>query len=158
LLPYKNVDAVTEAFRELSDQQLVVVGDGPERARLQTSGLANVHYLSTVSDEQLRWLYAACRGLVAAAEEDFGLAPLEAASFGRPAAVLAWGGYLDSVVEGETGVYFDEADPVRIVAAIRTMSVRAWDERRIRAHAEHFSEVRFIQQIRSIVAEERAAK
>jgi glycosyltransferase involved in cell wall biosynthesis len=157
LLPYKNVDSITKAFRALPDQRLVIVGDGPERARLQSSAPANATLLSPVSDGQLRWLYKACRGLVAAAHEDFGLAPVEAASFGRPAAVLGEGGFLDSVAEGKSGVFFDEATPAKIAEAIRVMSAEPWNEHQIVAHAQQFSEARFIDRIQSIVADERAA-
>ena len=115
LLPYKNVDS--EAFRGLKSR-LVVVGDGPQRRQLATTSPPNVTFLGEVNDPRLRWLYANCEGLVAASREDFGLTPVEAASFGKPVAALRWGGFLDSVVEGITGVFFDVADPVR--------SRRAW--------------------------------
>jgi glycosyltransferase involved in cell wall biosynthesis len=157
LLPYKNVDSITKAFRALPNEKLVIVGDGPERTRLQASAPANTKLLSSVSDGELRWLYKACRGLVAAAHEDFGLAPVEAASFGRPAAVLGKGGFLDSVAEGESGVFFDEAAPARIAEAVRVMSAQRWNEDQIVAHAQQFSEARFIDRIRSIVAEETMA-
>ena len=155
LLAYKNVDSIIEAFRALRHERLVVVGDGPERSRLQTLAPANVTFLASTNDEQLRWLYKSCRGLVAAAHEDFGLAPVEAASFGRPSAVLGHGGFLDSVAEAETGVFFDEPVPAQIAAAVQVMSAERWDEERIVAHADRFSEPRFISLIRSIVADER---
>ncbi|MEY2468946.1 MAG: hypothetical protein QOF21_1644, partial [Actinomycetota bacterium] len=103
LQPYKNVGAVVDAFRGL-DQDLVVVGDGPERARLEEQLPPNVTLLGAVTDEHLRWLYANCTGVVAASYEDYGLTPLEALRFGRPSAVLRYGGFLDTVCEGETGV------------------------------------------------------
>ena len=66
-----------------------------------------------MTDAQLRWLYANCRALVAASHEDFGLTPLEAASFGKPTAALRWGGFLDTIDEGRNGIFFDEPTPAR---------------------------------------------
>jgi glycosyltransferase involved in cell wall biosynthesis len=154
LLPYKNVDAVLDAFRSLAGERLVIVGDGPERARLQASSPPNATFVSSVSDRQLRWLYRACRGLVAAAHEDFGLAPVEAASFGRPVAALGQAGFLDSVTDGTSGLFFDEATPEKIAEAVRTMSTRRWDKPSLLAHAEQFSEDRFIGRLQAVVSEE----
>ena len=152
LLPYKNVDAVIEAFSELSER-LVVAGDGPSAERLRRSASTNVVFTGTVSDDELRWLYANSRLLVAASYEDFGLTPLEAASFGRPAAVLRFGGYLDTVVDGETGVFFEHPRPREIKGAIESMVAETWDESALRAHAERFSEERFIERMREVVTE-----
>ncbi|MBA2463057.1 MAG: glycosyltransferase [Actinobacteria bacterium] len=153
LLPYKNVDAVVEAFAGLPHERLVVVGTGPAEGNLRAAAGANVRLVGSVTDEQLRWLYASSAGLVAASYEDYGLTPLEAASFGRPAAVLRAGGFLDTVVEGETGVFLDRLEPRAIAAAVRELE-RGWDEAALRRHAATFSEKRFIERLRAIVLEE----
>ena len=85
-------------------------------------------FLGRVDDDELRWLYGACIGLVAASYEDFGLTPVEAAAFGRPTAALRWGGFLDTIVEGETGVFFDEPEPAAIAAAVDDLVRTAWSE------------------------------
>jgi glycosyltransferase involved in cell wall biosynthesis len=157
LLAYKNVQSVVEAFRELPDVGLVVVGDGPERAALREAAPPNVRIVGTVSDAQLRGLYASCVGLVAAAWEDFGLAPLEAAAFGKPAAALDFGGYLDTIVEGRTGVLFAEPTPRAIRGAVDDLLARTWDPAAISRHADTFSEARFAQRMRDVVAEEASA-
>ena len=107
LMAYKNVDAVVGAFAELPGERLVVVGAGPERRRLEAVGGINVRFLGSVPDEQLRWLFSASIGIVAASYEDYGLTPLEGLTFGKPGVVLRAGGFLDTVIEGETGVFFD---------------------------------------------------
>ena len=157
LLPYKNVGAAVEAFRELPHLRLVVVGDGPLRRQLVTDAPPNVTFLGTVGDRQLRWLYSSCQGVVAAGYEDYGLTPLEAASFGRPSAALRWGGYLDTVVEGETGVFFDDPDPGRIRRAVEALVGESWTEGALRVRAEQYSEDRFIARLRQIVIEEASA-
>ena len=106
LLPYKNVDAVIEAVRG-TGRRLVVVGHGPEEARLRATLPDHVRLLGGLSDAQLRSAYAGAGVLVAASHEDFGLAPLEAAAFGVPTVALRGGGFLETVVEGRTGLFFD---------------------------------------------------
>lgn len=157
LLPYKNVDTIVDAFRALPQQRLVVVGAGPQLSRLTAAAGPNVRFLGAVSEDQIRWLYANCAGLVAASYEDYGLTPLEAASFAKPVAVLRWGGFLDTVAEGQTGVYFDEPEPEAISTALRTLLDRPWDERVLLSHARKYDEVRFTQRLQQLALEERAA-
>lgn len=151
LLPYKNVEQVMQAFRQLPGLTLVVVGDGPERARLEAAAPESVRFLGEVDDSTLRWLYANCGGLVATSREDFGLTPVEAAVMGKPVAALRFGGYLDTVVQDVTGVFFDVTDPGAIAEAVQALVTVNWDAARIEAHAEVFSEQRFVERIRAIV-------
>ena len=137
LLAYKNVDAV-------------VAGAGPEEAVLRRAAGANVTILGRVDDAHLRWLYRECGGLVAASHEDFGLTPLEAATFGKPSAVLRWGGFLDTVADGESGIFFESSTPRAVADAVRELRAGTWEERSILAHAARFSEARFIERIREI--------
>lgn len=159
LLPYKNVDEVIGAFRRrrhpgaLAHHSLVVVGEGPDRVRLDGLLGTNTRMLGVVSDAQLRWLYANCVGLVAASYEDYGLTPLEAAAFGKPTAALRWGGYLDTVEEDTTGVFFDQPDHEKIAAALEDLLVRSWSAPDIIAHAGRFHEPQFIQGLQGVMAE-----
>lgn len=154
LLPYKNVESVVSAFEGLPDLRLVVVGAGPLYDRIAASAPGNVEVLGEVSDAGLRWLYANSEGLVAASYEDFGLTPLEAASFGKPTAALRWGGFLDTTVEGVTGVFFDEPEPAAIAAGIRRLTGSAWDPVALTDHAREFSSERFRQRVQAVVHEE----
>ncbi len=155
LLPYKNVDAIIGAFAgrmgSMAGERLVVVGAGPDAARLRALASANVRLLGTVSDEELRWLYANCSAVVAASYEDYGITPLEAAAFGRPVAVLRFGGFLDTVVEGTTGVFFDSPDSAAIAAALRDLHCTRWDHRAITAHAAGYSVDAFAGRMRELV-------
>ena len=151
LLPYKNVAAVIEAFARRPSLHLVVVGAGPQAEALHASAPANVTILGRVTDAELRWLYGASVGLVAASYEDFGLTPIEAAAFGRPTAALRWGGFLDTLVEGTTGVYFDEPTPAAIATAIDTLVTETWSEAVLTGHAAQFSTDRFLASMSAIV-------
>jgi glycosyltransferase involved in cell wall biosynthesis len=153
LLAYKNVDAVVAAFARLPGERLVVVGDGPDAESVRAAAPANVRFVGTVDDDELRWLYANTRGTVAAAYEDFGLTPLEAAAFGRPSAVLAAGGYLDTVIDGETGIRFAAPEPDAIAAAVTRMAEESWDGDRLRAQADRFSLARFATRLRDVVTD-----
>jgi glycosyltransferase involved in cell wall biosynthesis len=153
LLPYKNVDAVLRACEDRA-HRVVVVGTGPEERRLRALAPAGALLLGAVTDAQLRWLYANCTAVLAASYEDYGLTPLEAAAFGKPAVALRAGGFLDTVAEDVTGVFFDLPAPEAIGRALRCCAERPWDESALRAHAESFSEARFCRRLREIVQRE----
>jgi glycosyltransferase involved in cell wall biosynthesis len=148
---YKNVDAVVRAMELLPDLRLVVVGDGPQRGRLQRIAGGNVTFLRDVDDAALRWLYANAAALVGASYEDFGLTPVEAAAFGVPTVALRFGGYLDTVVDGRTGLHFDGLAPGTVAAAVRDAVGFDWDRDVIRAHARQFDAPTFRQRLRAIV-------
>lgn len=154
LLPYKNVDAILEAFETLPRERLAVVGAGPEEARLRAGAPDNVRFLGAVDDDELRWLYGNAAGVIAASYEDYGLTPLEGAALGRPAAVLRWGGFVETVLEGETGVFFDRPEPVLIRQAVKQIVHRRWDRKTLESHAGRFSEERFVARLREVVSEE----
>ncbi len=157
LLPYKNVEAVVAAFGHLPDRRLVVVGTGPLSAAIAAAAPPNVTMAGLVSDAELRWLYRSAAGLVAASYEDFGLTPLEAAGFGRPSAALRWGGFLDTIVEGTTGTFFDEPRPPMIADAVERLATTGWDPAGLRDHAGRFSGEVFARRLHQVVEEERAA-
>ncbi len=152
LLPYKNVDAVVRAFVGL-EERLVVVGHGPEAETLRRVAPRNVRFLEGLDDAQMRWLYAHATALVAPSREDFGLTPLEAGAFGKPVIALRDGGYLDTVVEGVTGVFFDHPTAGEICAAVTACADGQWEPSQMMAHVETFSEARFIAALQDIVAQ-----
>lgn len=151
LLPYKNVTVAIDAFRALPGERLVIVGDGPMWEELTASAPGNVRLVRRLSDAQMRWVYAHAVRLVAPSHEDYGLTPLEAGMFGHPTLALRGGGYLDTILEGTTGLFFDEATPEAITAAIDAASGLSWDVDRVTAHAEGFSEAAFAERMREAV-------
>ena len=134
---------VVDAVHGMAGERLVVVGDKRESARVRGVG--------RVSDAQLRWLYENCRALVSASYEDFGLTPLEANAFGRPAVVLRAGGFLDTLVEGVTGVFIEEPTAAAVADAVRRLPLV--DPDTVRAHAQRYSEAAFAERMREIVAD-----
>jgi glycosyltransferase involved in cell wall biosynthesis len=150
LLAYKHVDAAVAAAVGL-DRELVIVGDGPERHRLEGVAGSNVRFLGVVGDATLRWCYANAAVLVSVGYEDFGLAPLEAAAFGTPTVARRFGGALDTVHDSETGILLDDVSPARVRWAIRWLCASPPRPAALGAHAASFSAERFADRLRAIV-------
>lgn len=146
LMPYKNVDVVIDAFNCLR-QPLVIVGRGPEERRLRLAAGSSVRMFKDLTDGQMRWLYAHCTALVSASYEDFGLTPIEAAAYGKPSIVPRWGGFLDTVRDGETGVYFAHPRAELLRAAVEESRQRDWNPAVIKGQAQMFSEKRFAERL-----------
>jgi glycosyltransferase involved in cell wall biosynthesis len=152
LLPYKNLDRLFALFAVRPDMELVVVGTGPLQRTLQQTATSNIELLGNVNDGELRWLYGNCRALIAPAFEDYGLTPLEAASFGKPTLALRKGGYLDTVSEGTSGYFFENLDVSSVSDAIDKLSRYPLNSDQIRGHASQFSEERFATTLRQEVS------
>jgi glycosyltransferase involved in cell wall biosynthesis len=166
-VPYKREDVALEAFRTLP-RRLVVVGDGPGRARLARGAPRHVEFTGRVSDGELARLYARCRALVHPQEEDFGLVALEAQAAGRPVIAFGCGGALETVVAASpdadavsaTGVLFERQSAECLVDAVHRFEAleARFDPARIRAHAERFSPERFRTEILEEVEHARRAR
>jgi glycosyltransferase involved in cell wall biosynthesis len=156
LMPYKNVDVLVDAFALLPGERLVVAGDGPLLASLSARAPANVRFLGRQDDDALRWLYPRCRAVVSAAIEPFGLTPIEGGAFGRPTIALRAGGFLDTVVDGVTGVHVAQPEPELVAAAVRCIGSLDLDEAVIVAHARQYDEDVFLDRLRAVIAEELA--
>jgi glycosyltransferase involved in cell wall biosynthesis len=146
LLPYKNVHTVVDAFRGV-DERLVIVGKGPMEAEIRASLPPNVRLLSGISDAELRWVYAHATALIAASYEDFGLAPLESASFGVPTLALRAGGFLDTIDESVNGAFFATVDAATVRDAVVSNRSATWDATAIRHYADGFTPSRFVDRI-----------
>jgi glycosyltransferase involved in cell wall biosynthesis len=153
LVLLKKVDAIVAAFRLLPDERLVVAGTGPERGGLESDAPPNVLFAGEADDAQMRWLYANCEALVCASDEGFGLTPAEANAFGKPTLVLREGGFLDTIVEGESGLFFDEPEPHAIATTVRAFRSTTWSMERVARNAARFDERSFVRGLRQLVAD-----
>lgn len=151
LMAYKNVDVLLKAFAQAPGRHLVVVGQGPMRSELHAIAPSNVTFLEGIPDPQLRWLYAHAAAVLAPSKEDYGLTPVEGFSFGTPALALRAGGYLDTVVGGVSGYFFDKATPQKVNGAIDKLLAYPLDRQAILKHAEQFSPEAFQARIRAEV-------
>ncbi|MDD5594060.1 MAG: glycosyltransferase, partial [Candidatus Margulisbacteria bacterium] len=152
LNPYKRVDLAIEAFNELG-LPLRIIGRGPDRGRLQKLAGPNVSFLGGQTDEQIAGQLAECRALVFPGEEDFGIAPVEAMAAGRPVIAFRAGGAVETVVEGETGVFFDEQTPAALVRAVNRSKFELFDKQRIRRQALKYDKSVFKKKMEDFIKE-----
>jgi glycosyltransferase involved in cell wall biosynthesis len=145
LVPYKRVDLVVEAFNAMPSRRLVVIGGGGDEKRLRSIAGPNVTILGHQPGEVLRDHMQRARAFVFAAQEDFGIAVVEAQACGTPAICFGKGGATESVVDGETGLFFDEQSPGSIIEAVDRFEAHADDFSpiAIRENAERFGHDRF---------------
>lgn len=152
LIPYKRIDLAVRAFAHLPDQKLIIVGDGRDKAALQAQAPANVTFLGRQSWESLVTLMRGCRAFLFPGLEDFGIAPVEAMSAGRPVIALAGGGALDTVLPGVTGEHFPEQSVESLVAVLTDFDPMAYDPEICRRQAERFSRPAFRQKLMAFLA------
>jgi glycosyltransferase involved in cell wall biosynthesis len=143
LVPYKRVDLIVEAFRRMPQHELVVIGEGPERASLERNLPRNVSLLGRLPQNAMLNLLREARGMVFAAEEDFGIAPVEAQALGTPVIALGKGGALETVRDLQTGVLFPDQTVDSLLEAVKKFENLEWRSERLRAQAERFSPERF---------------
>lgn len=144
LVPYKRADLAIDAFNALG-LPLTVVGDGPQAAMLRKRAGPTIRMIPRLDFGELRRAYARCRALVFTAEEDFGIVPVEVMASGRPVVAYGRGGALDSVVEGQTGLFFREQTSEALVAAVQRLEhwLPHFDPRAAMARARDFAPERF---------------
>jgi glycosyltransferase involved in cell wall biosynthesis len=166
LVPYKRTEILIDACCTLG-RKLVIVGDGPEMNRLKKRAGKNVEFLGEVNEIQLRDIYAYCRALVFAADEDFGMVPLEAQSYGRPVIAFGKGGSLETVEgtyapvrqwkgdknKAPTGVFFREQNADSLATAILSFesSEGIFLPERIQSHARKFDTSVFLDRMRNYI-------
>lgn len=159
LVPYKRIEPIVRAFNTMPDLELVVAGDGPEAARLKAIAGPNVTFAGFVPDKQLRDLMTTARAFVFAAEEDFGIIPVEAQSEGAPVLALGRGGARESILTTgprPTGMFFETPEPEAIAACVRAFVAKEKTISRLdcRQRASFFSAERFRSQFVAAVNEE----
>jgi len=144
LVAYKRIDLIIQAFNQMPTRRLIVAGDGPEFEALRAMAGPNIRVLGYQPAERLRQYMQRARGFVFAAEEDFGIVPVEAQACGTPVIAFGRGGVLESVIPGQTGLFFNEQSVESVVHTVGEFESRQWDSQLIRRNAERFS----IQQFR----------
>lgn len=151
LVPYKRIDLLVEAFNGMPSKKLKIVGAGPESERLRAKAGKNIEFLGFQPDEKVRELLASARGFIFAAEEDFGIAPLEAQASGTPVIAYGKGGSLETVLPGITGLLFPEQTASSLVESLKEFEKIKWNGKLIRSHAEKFGTDRFKKELKQFV-------
>jgi len=146
LVPYKKIDMMVEAFRHMPDKKLIVIGEGPEYKKILSKAPPNVALLGFQSDEVIRRYIAKAKAFLFAAEEDFGITPVEAQASGVPVIAFGRGGVLETVIPDKTGLFFFQQNLYCLVKAIHQFEKKQdrFDPKEIKAHAESFNRQRFM--------------
>jgi len=150
-VPYKKISLIVEAFSKMPDKKLVVIGDGPDWKKVKEKAGPNIELLGYQSDEILKRHLQKGRAFLFAALEDFGILPVEAMACGTPVIAFGKGGALETVVENETGLFFEEQTTSSIINAVNDFEKRDFDLQKCRNRAELFSVERFDREFSSFV-------
>lgn len=148
LAPYKRVDLVVEAFKK-TNKKLKIYGDGVDLERLKdiAKGCSNIEFLGWVDDTAKAELYSRCLAFIYPQEEDFGITAVEAMASGRPVIAYGRGGAMETVVDGLTGIFFNEQTAVSLAEAINNFDSAKFNPEIIKQHAEKFSVAKFKNEI-----------
>jgi glycosyltransferase involved in cell wall biosynthesis len=151
LVPYKKPQLVIDAFNQMPDKKLVIVGTGSEFERLLAQAGPNVILKGWVETGQLKKLYQEAKALIFPQEEDFGITALEAQAAGTPVIAYNRGGATETIIPDQTGLLFDEPTPQAIMQAIAQFETREWPQATITKHAQKFSQTIFTSQFKNLV-------
>ena len=150
MLAYRRLDLAVEAANRLK-RDLVLVGDGPEEARLRGLAGPTVRFTGRLSRAALDDLFSRAHAYLMPGEEDFGMAPVEAMAAGKPVVALRAGGALDTVIDGLTGLFFERTEVDDLVAAVERLETHSWDPGTIHEHALAFDSEAFRGRFRSLL-------
>jgi len=158
LTPYKKIEIAVEAFNKLN-LPLIVVGEGSPRyvKFLKSITGTKTKFLGWLPDKKIKEYYAECRAFVFPGEDDFGIAPVEAMSFGRPVIALRRGGATETITEGVTGEFFNESTIEVMADAVRRFmeKEKEYEPEKIREQAEKFSKEKFVENFKKVIREVR---
>jgi len=159
LVPYKRMDLIVQAFARMPDKRLVVIGDGSEMPKLRAAATANIELLGYQPFAELKRHMQQAKAFVFAAEEDFGITPVEAQACGTPVIAFGKGGALETVIDSNdasvaTGVFFGEQTVDSLCDAVQRFELRsqAFEPQVCRRQAERFSIPRFRTEFEAYVA------
>jgi glycosyltransferase involved in cell wall biosynthesis len=150
LVPYKKIEIALDAA-VIAGRRLMVVGSGPHRAALEERAGSHAEFVGFLPDEELPTVIGRAQSLLYPGVEDFGITALEAMACGTPVVARREGGALDSVEEGQTGLFFEGEDPSSLAAAMIACESSRWDRAAMRAHAATFSRDVFVTKMTPIL-------
>jgi glycosyltransferase involved in cell wall biosynthesis len=152
LREYKRIDLVVEAFNKLG-LELVIVGEGPEKRKLQRKARGNIKFLGWQPDEVVQEYYKNCTAFIFPSEDDFGIAPIEAMGYGKPVLAYRKGGAIETIIEGKTGEFFDYQNAAVLADGIRRLrlNLKNYDPKFISHQVQKFSRERFEKEIKEFI-------
>ncbi len=155
MVPYKKIDLIVEAFNELPDKKLLVIGDGPDFEKIKAKAGDNIEFMGFQKFDVLKEKIKKAKAFVFAADEDFGIMPVEAQACGTPVIAYRKGGALETVVDKKTGLFFDEQSVESLKEAVSEFDQisQSFDKVKIREHALKFDVKVFCENFQKFVIE-----
>jgi len=147
LVPYKKIDLAVTSFNRLG-KKLKIIGTGPEEFYLKKIAGPTIEFLGWQDASSIREHYQKCKALIFPGEEDFGIVPVEAQACGKPVIAYAKGGALETVIDGKTGVFFEEQNELSLCEAVERFESLHFDPLTLRENALRFSKDNFIKNIK----------
>ncbi|NTU70198.1 glycosyltransferase family 4 protein [bacterium] len=142
LIPYKKIELIIETFNKLG-KEIKIIGAGPKEKEFRKIAKENVKILGRVTDDELKRYYKEAKGFIFAAEEDFGIVPIEAMASGTPVIAYQKGGAIETIQDGKTGVFFKEQTKESLIDAINRFENASFRAKDIREYALSFNKNRF---------------
>ncbi len=146
ILGYKNIDLVIEACNKLK-KNLVIIGDGPHLEHIKSIAGPTVAVLGRQPNNIVEDYIGRCKAFIFPGNEDFGISPIEAQAAGKPVVALRAGGALETIKEGQTGVFFDEPKVELLIEALNKLDKKRWNPKIIRQNAKNYSKERFMKEM-----------
>ena len=155
MVPYKKIDLIVESFSKMPDKKLVVIGDGPDFEKIKSKAGKNVEILGYQPFGVLKDYMQKAKAFIFAAEEDFGIIPVEAQACGTPVIAYGKGGVTETVIENKTGMFFNKQNIESLIEVINKFEEieDKFDSNIIRKNAEKFSKERFKKEFKNFVEE-----
>lgn len=155
MVPYKRIDLIVEAFSRMPDRHLVVIGDGPEMAKIRAISTPNVSIMGFQPFNVMRDYMRRSRAFIFAAEEDFGIAPIEAQACGTPVIAFGRGGALETIQDGVSGLFFTDQIPRSLMDAVYDFEARSdiFTPHACRENAMRFTVERFDNEFMQVVTD-----
>jgi glycosyltransferase involved in cell wall biosynthesis len=153
MVPYKRIGLIVEAFSKMPDKRLIVIGDGPDFKKIQARTKSNIELLGYQSTDVLKDYMQRAKAFIFAAEEDFGIVPVEAQACGTPVIAYGRGGALETVIDGKTGLLFHEQSLESLQEAVKLFEngTYSFDPYMLRRSAERFNKERFQREFQGFV-------
>lgn len=157
LVSYKRIDLWVKAFNCMPDKKLLIIGEGPEKEKLKHIAKKNIEFLGFLETEKLASILSKAKAYLFAAEEDFGIAVVEAQASGLPILALKRGGVLETVVEGKSAIFFEETTVAACIEVIQSFEKKedSFDPVWIRKNVFKFGKLRFQNEMLAFVEEQK---
>lgn len=154
MVPYKKIELIVKAFNNMPNKKLIVAGDGPEYKKIKSIAKSNIELVGFLKTNELKGYISKAKAFVFAAEEDFGIIPVEAQACGTPVIAYNKGGSKETVIDKETGLLFNHQTEKSIIDAVANFETLDFNPSTIRQNAMRFSKERFEKEMRDFVTEE----